>query len=251
MEYVTELSEIVNGNLIFKSSFHEILHLSETSAPRISVTGAGGKTTTLKRLAAEYTDMGKKPVVTTTTHMFREASPLFLADPSVGEILALLDKEGCAFAGGKAENGKIKILSGEVLEAVFKLPNPVLIEADGAKMRPLKFPADHEPVILPQTTHVLYVCGLDALGRKIKEACFRPELMADFLEKSPEDVLTPRDIAALAQSGRAGRKGVEKGMQYAVILNQADSPERRGAALEVWKALEQREKIRVIAAARR
>ena len=121
------IAEIVYGNLISKQTLLEAFDLAETTAPRISAVGAGGKTTTLKRLAAEYTDMGRKPIVTTTTHLFREDSPLFLEDPSVGEILALLDKEGCVFAGGKAGNGKIRSLPEEVLEAVLKLPNPVLI----------------------------------------------------------------------------------------------------------------------------
>ncbi len=243
------IGEIVYGNLISKQTLLEAFDLAETTAPRISAVGAGGKTTTLKRLAAEYTDMGRKPIVTTTTHLFREDSPLFLEDPSVGEILALLDKEGCVFAGGKAGNGKIKSLPEEVLEAVLKLPNPVLIEADGAKMLPVKFPADHEPVILPQTTHILYICGMDAPGRKIKEVCFRAELLADFLGKSPEELLTTQDIAALAQSRLAGRKGAGDGMRYAVVLNKADTQKRCDAALEVWEAMDRRKEIRVIVTA--
>ena len=243
------IGEIVYGNLISKQTLLEAFDLAETTAPRISAVGAGGKTTTLKRLAAEYTDMGRKPIVTTTTHLFREDSPLFLEDPSVGEILALLDKEGCVFAGGKAGDGKIKSLPEEVLEAVLKLPNPVLIEADGAKMLPVKFPADHEPVILPQTTHILYICGMDAPGRKIKEVCFRADLLADFLGKSPEELLTTQDIAALAQSRLAGRKGAGDGMRYAVVLNKADTRKRRDAALEVWEAMDRRKEIRVIVTA--
>ena len=40
----------------------------------------------------------------------------------------------------------------------------MLIEADGAKCLPLKVPAEHEPVILPETTHVLSLYGMDAVG---------------------------------------------------------------------------------------
>lgn len=240
------IAEIVYGNLISQKNMLEVFGLAGAAAPRIAAAGAGGKTTTLKRLAAEYKEMGRKPVVTTTTHMFKEDSPLFLEGPSVREILALLDKEGCVFAGGKAENGKIKRLPDAVMGEVLKLPNPVLIEADGAKMLPIKFPADHEPVILPQTTHVLYVYGMDAPGRKIKEVCFRAELAADFLGKSAEDILTPQDIAALAQSGLAGRKGVEEGMQYTVVLNKADTRERCRAALEVWEAMDHGNEMKVV-----
>lgn len=243
------IAEITNGNLTLKQSLCEALELTGVSAPRVSIVGAGGKTTTLKRLAAEYADMGHCPIVTTTTHMFLEDSPLFLEDPSVQEIQSLLKKEGCVFTGAKAGNGKIKMLPAPILDGVLKLPNPVLIEADGAKMLPAKFPADHEPVILSQTTHVLSVYGLDSVGRKIREICFRPELMAGFLEKSPEDILTARDIAMLAQSDQAGRKGVEEGMRYAVILNKADTPDRRGAALKIWEAMYHKKAIKVVVTA--
>lgn len=242
-------SVIINGNLLPKQSLLEALDLTDILSPRIAAVGAGGKTTTLKRLAAEYIERGRKPIVTTTTHMFKEDSSLFLENPSMEEVLALLDKKGCAFAGSRAENGKIKILPDDILDALLKFPNPVLIEADGAKRLPAKFPADHEPVILPQTTHVLSVYGMDAPGKKIEEVCFRPKLMADFLNKSSEDILLPQDIAVLAQSSLAGRKGVEKGMQYAVILNKADTDERRKTALEIWKSMEHREKIKVVVTA--
>lgn len=229
------IAEIVKGNLILRKSLCEALEIADVSAPRIAAVGAGGKTTTLKRLASEYRKMGRRPIVTTTTHMAWEDSPLFLADPSVEAILTLLEKEGCVFAGGKAENGKIKILPGQILDAVLKLHNPVLIEADGAKRLPAKFPAAHEPVILPQTSHVLSVYGLDALEGRIKEVCFRSELMADFLNKSAEDTLTARDIAMLAQSELAGRKCVENRMCYSIILNKADTPDRRKAAQKIWE----------------
>lgn len=243
------IAEIVNGSLILKQSLLEALNLMEISAPRISAVGAGGKTTTLKRLAAEYTEMGRRPIVITTTHMLREHSPLFMVDPAIEEILALLEKEGCVFAGGKAENGKIKMLPDSVSDAVLKLPNPVLIEADGAKRLPVKFPADHEPVLLPHTTHVLSVYGMDALGKRIKEVCFRPELMADFLTKSTEDILTARDIAMLAQSAYAGRKGIKKKMHYTVVLNKADTSGGCRSALEIWEWMEHKKDIKVVVTA--
>lgn len=231
------IAEIVNGNLVQKNSLLEALQLTGIQAPRIAAAGAGGKTTTLKRLAAEYMETGQKPIVITTTHMFREDSPFFLEDPSAEDILALLEQKGCVFAGGKAPGGKIKQLPKEVLDRVLDLPNPVLIEADGAKRLPVKFPAEQEPVLLPQTTHVLYLFGMDALLGAIHEVCFRPELAAAFLKKTPADRLTLQDMAVLAQSGQAGRKGVESGMDYTVIFNQADTFQRRSAAAQIRKSM--------------
>ncbi len=43
-------------------------------------------------------------------------------------------------------------------------------------MLPLKVPGEQEPVLLPQTTHVFSVYGMDALDqKKLEEICFRSE----------------------------------------------------------------------------
>ena len=80
--------------------------------------------------------------------------------------------------------------------------------------------------------------GLDALGQKIRDAGFRAERMAEFLHKDVKDRLEARDIAALALSCHGGRKGVAEDIQYRVVLNKADTEERRRTALEVWKEME-------------
>ena len=109
----------------------------------------------------------------------------------------------------------------------------MLIEADGAKRMPLKVPADHEPVILPQTTHVLSVYGLDAVGRPLEEVCFRQKEAEALLEKKGTEQVTPGDIAFLAVSEQGGRKGCPSKASYTVILNKADTPDRRETALAI------------------
>ena len=54
----------------------------------------------------------------------------------------------------------------------------VLVEADGSRMRPCKAPAKHEPVIPPQTTLVVPVVGIDALGGRLADVAHRPELVS-------------------------------------------------------------------------
>lgn len=48
-----------------------------------------------------------------------------------------------------------------------------MLEADGAKCLPIKAPEAHEPVILPETTRVIQVYGMDGLDQSIGERCFR------------------------------------------------------------------------------
>ena len=229
---------MIEGKLKVHSSLIEALALEGRENPRIAAVGAGGKTTLLKWLAKEYQALDVKPAVITTTHMKAENFPGFLTDPSAEEILETRERVGCVFAG--AGEGKIKILPGAVLERVLELPGPILIEADGARRLPVKIPAKHEPVLLSQVTCVLSVYGLDAVGRRIREVCFRAEMAADFLQKDVEDILEPKDIAMLAVSDRAGRKGIAGNMEYVVVLNKADTASRQEIAADIWREIKKR-----------
>lgn len=242
------IAEIRDGTLISCHSLLKALQLDGDRGrePRIAAVGAGGKTSLLRALAAEYQMLGRKPIVTTTTHILRENSPAFIESPTLEELMEVLDREGWAFTGGPAKEKRAGSLPEDILKAVLALPCPVLIESDGARMLPVKIPAPHEPVILPQTTCVLSVYGLDAVGRRIRDVGFRPELLAEFLGKCPEDVLEPGDIALLAESPEAGRKGVGRDMAYVVVLNKADNREKCETALEVWRALGQRGDVKIL-----
>ena len=63
-------------------SIIEALGMEERRDVRLCAAGAGGKTTLLKRLAAEYKERGIPVAVTTTTRMYAEEDPRFLLEPS-------------------------------------------------------------------------------------------------------------------------------------------------------------------------
>lgn len=209
-------------------------------APVISVVGAGGKTTTLHDLADEYARTGERVIVTTTTHIVDEGKEYFLLDPSVEKIRQSLGKFRQVWAGMPAPGGKLKGLEKPLFKEIVKWGLPVLIEADGARRMPLKVPAGHEPVIPQETTHVLSVYGLDAVGKSFREACFRTELACAILKKKDTDTVTAEDIAFLAASEQGGLKRCPKGAAYTVILNKADDPTRRELALEICRMLEKK-----------
>ena len=56
----------------------------------------------------------------------------------------------------------------------------IIVEADGAKRRPLKAPGRYEPVI-PACSHIVIgVVGLNGLGKPLdKKYVFRPEIFAE------------------------------------------------------------------------
>ena len=109
----------------------------------------------------------------------------------------------------------------------------MLLEADGAKHFPVKAPAEHEPVICEKTGIVLNVYGMRAIGKKIKDVCFRIGEVEKILGKTGEDILRPEDIMTLAVSRSAGRKCVTDEMEYQVILNQADTEEEKQTAMQL------------------
>lgn len=219
--------------------------------PVVSIVGAGGKTTTIKRAAADYRQKGIPVIVTTTTHMMAEDRPWFLLTASLDEVKETLGREGMAWIGRPNKDEKMRAPSAEFLEQILSLDCPVLIEADGAKRLPLKVPAKHEPVIIPETTHVVNVYGLDALGRTFGETCFRADTALDLLGKKETDLVTEEDIVRLAFNNLAGQKGVTSSMSYQVVLNKADTSEREAYALAICRFSDKEKgKIRLTVTAR-
>lgn len=222
-----------DGRLCEVSSLRQAAGLTGIPSPVVAAAGAGGKTSAIRRLAQEYIESGQRVIVTTTTHMMVEDRPWFLLEPSAEKMGELLAAYGQAWVGTPAPGGKMQGVPCEFLDKIWKMGLPVLIEADGARKLPLKVPGEQEPVILPETTHVLSVYGLDAVGQRIEDVCFRPERAAELLDKKITERVTAEDIAFLAASDRAGRKGCPPEAVYTVVLNKADDRKRRECALEI------------------
>lgn len=188
----------------------------------LSLVGGGGKTTVIRRLQSEYEKQGVPNIVTTTTHIQRLDADWFLNEPSIEKLEQILHTYGKVWMGRHANDLRIKGFSEEFLEKVFSLNHSVFVEADGAKMFPCKAPESHEPVIPKETNLVVSMYGLDALNKKIKDTCFRPEKVAKILGKTVEDDLTREDMVSLAIHHQGGRKAVTESMDYQVVLNKAD-----------------------------
>lgn len=226
------------GQLTEQQSIREALGIKTEKAPVISIVGAGGKTTFIKQLAAEYKADHIPVIVTTTTHMRIERKPWFLVEPSLVKMAEMLEREGMVWIGLPDKGQKMKAPPQQILRLVLSLEVPVIIEADGAKMLPMKVPATHEPVIVPETTHVVNVYGLDALGETFEDACFRADEAAKLLDREKKDTVGYNEIAALASHKEGGKKGCLPSMKYHVVLNKADTKEKEADALEVCRSAE-------------
>ena len=164
----------------------------------IAVVGSGGKTTLIKKLAEQYRAEGKSVLVTTTTHMFIEKDTLLTDDADT--ILRALKETGYAMAGIPA-GIKFCALSQETFRAVSNHADVVLVEADGSKHMPLKFPNATEPVIPEQADEIIVVWGPHGLGRPAREVCHRPELVLECLGIDGDTPITRRHVARLLKKG--------------------------------------------------
>ena len=164
----------------------------------IAVVGSGGKTTLIKKLAARYRSQGRTVFVTTTTHMFIEENTLLTDDADT--IIGALRESGYAMAG-VPDGTKIKALSKETFQAVCARADVVLVEADGSKQLPLKFPNASEPVIPEHTDEIIVVCGLNSIGQRAKDVCHRLELVKQCLGIADDTIITPAHVRTLVTEG--------------------------------------------------
>ena len=153
-----------------KKYLYESLGININEKNIISFVGGGGKTTSMYTLANELSSLGKKVLVTTTTHMHMPKDYInFKGD--LNEIKERFKGNNLITVGIKDKDEKISSVGNEIAEILIELCDFLLIEADGSKMLPLKAPASHEPVILSNTTMIVGVAGIDSLRKSIKEIC--------------------------------------------------------------------------------
>lgn len=208
----------------------------------VALTGGGGKTTLMFRLADELVAAGQHVVTTMTTKIFvsqMARAPVCLTLRGEHTLLAQLpealsDHGHVLVAGGTVvAQDKVEGVAPEFVDRLAAHPavDAVIVEADGARRRSLKAPAPHEPVIPASATVIVPVVGLDVLGRPLTaEHVHRPELVAALTGVAPGTPVTPELIAALLAHPQGGARGVSPGARLMPFLNKADDAASLAAA---------------------
>lgn len=200
----------------------------------VTFVGGGGKTTFIELLALSCLARNKTVALTTTTKIFAH-EPFLLFDDAGGKPI---HSTSFARIGKTVENGKLTALT---LEEVRKLGDNfdvVLIEADGAKGRPLKYPEAYEPVVPPFSDMVFIIAGLDALFRPFREVVFRHELFCSRTGIEEPRLIYP-DVFLRFFSDDALLKGTE-GLLRTIVLNKYDALHHRHLAAILMEKILQR-----------
>lgn len=200
----------------------------------VSFTGGGGKTTAMFCLAQELVSAGWQVVTTSTTRIFSTQTRLAPCHLRLDQLTYLPFELAAALAvhrhvvvtGPTDEiQDKAPGVPAATVEAMSRMAgvDAVLVEADGARMRPLKAPADHEPVVPACTTILAPVVGLDVLGQPLTEAhVHRPARVAALTGLGPGDPISPEIVARLLGHAQGGLKGRPTGARVTPLLNKLD-----------------------------
>lgn len=217
---------------IDKEKLYQAFGIELSKKQVIAVVGAGGKTTSISHLAKELVSLGKRVVITTTTHMFLPKECGVLME-NQEQVLAMLGVNGLAVVGIPCEDEKIGQVSETFFEWLRTVSDYILVEADGSKRLPIKVPAKHEPVLPTSTDLLIVVAGLSCLGRSLKACCHRWEIAMEILNCQAISKITPASVAKLLSEGYCTKYNVP----YKILLNQCESEVAQNAMLEIVNEL--------------
>jgi probable selenium-dependent hydroxylase accessory protein YqeC len=206
----------------------------------ICAVGAGGKKSTLQRLAETHlaagtTRIGLTSTVQSAPPSSRLSAERLIAEPAVLEAAVPGAAARCrllAYAAPSQKPGRLGGLQPGLVAELHRRGGftVTLVKADGARMRGIKAPRGDEPVLPPEATTVLFLVSAKALGRPLDEAiAHRPELVTAVTGAAAGERLLPVHLARLLASPEGALHGVGEAT-VVPIINMVEDPERRAGA---------------------
>lgn len=203
----------------------------------VAFTGGGGKTSLLLELSSQLGGRGDRVLMTTTTKMGLDQTEGAEVCWSIDwrEIELALDRGRPVFVLSEADDHKVLGYDPETVGDLYAESSAgyVLVEADGSRRRPLKAPAEYEPVVPQAASVVVVVMGVDAIGRTIFEATHRPARAVELTGRTETDVITPGVAATVLTHPGGGLKGIPRSARVIVAITKVDPASEAAAAAVV------------------
>ena len=220
----------------------------------VSLVGAGGKTTLMFELARELASEDQRVLSTTTTRIFKPDPDLSSLIYVTEDLPAVLEKLDAPVSGGlhvTAACGELAAgnkLIGYAPQQIDVLQKTgffewIIVEADGARQRPLKAPAAHEPAVPASSGWVIGVVGLEAIGKPLDDRyVFRPQQYCLLTGVAAGAPVTSESVVRAILSPHGILKGSPPGAKRIVFLNGAEGTVRCAAGCEIARLLMERGK---------
>lgn len=214
----------------------------KTAPSIVTLVGAGGKTSVMFDLAREARLMGLKVVTTPTTRMRvptrNQAASIKLTSNQNWRAIVAKDLAiyGHVCIGKNIDNESDKLIGidDEHVFSASRLADLTIVEGDGACGLPVKGTEAWEPLIPHFSNIVIYIIGLDCLGRPAnKNTVHKPAKFLEVTGLKENDQITPSALATLATHSHAGRKNVPPSSKFYVLLNKSDTLESLRQANEI------------------
>ncbi|SOB57916.1 putative selenium-dependent hydroxylase accessory protein YqeC [Pseudodesulfovibrio profundus] len=230
-----------------------IAQLISPSHRLITVVGAGGKTSLINWLGMQILPPEKRVIITSTTKIFPRHNVCTILNDGqpdfIDRIEQALDRHRKVVVAQQLDtrSGKLIGLSPAFVTHLRNrnIADTILVEADGAAHKPLKAPAEHEPVIPLESDLCIGVMGLDAMYLPLTEAnVHRHEIFSHITKLLPGEPITPKQMLDIAVAPNGLFKGSPATSKLAVVLNKTDIPGGGYRVQEIERILPQEQRTR-------
>ncbi len=221
-----------------------ISHSIFDSGNVISIAGAGGKTSLMFYLARHAS---VPCIVTTTTKVGKEQIKAADIRMSLSDFLNDSDDfrdSEVIWVSPMTDDGEGKIKGFDqdrfslLAEKAAESGMLIINEADGAHFRHIKAPGENEPVIPSETTAMLFVTGLDVIGKQVNEENVHRLEQFEVINGCRTGCVIDQDlIIHNIIDPRSGFKNCPETAARIAVLNQADSPSSVKTGREIGAVL--------------
>lgn len=205
--------------------------------------GAGGKKTTMYHLAEQL----DRAILTNTVRIpifDTEVEAVYSTDNPV-KVIERTDERPIGIVPVKEGDDRYGGFAPEQVDAMADATDdPILVKADGARMRRFKAPGPDEPQIPTRTTTVVPIVSAHVIGEPLDASIVhRVDRVANLTGIEPDEEITPAAIASVITSPDGGHKAVPQDATVIPLINMVDTPALQAQATAVAEAIKSQNNV--------